>query len=428
MLDLKFVRENADLVRNAVENKNETADVNKVLELDEKRRAIIGEVENLKALRNKVSEQIAIKKKNKEDASEDIAQMKEVGEKIAALDGDLRSVKEALEYRLIRIPNIPHESVPVGRDEESNVTVREWGKIPQFDFKPLPHWEIGEKFDLLDLPAAAKITGSGFYVLKGIGARLERALICFMLDTHIADGFIEVAPPFVANADAMTGCGQLPKLAEDMYQLKDESLYLVPTAEVPVTNLHREEVLSADQLPLYYVAYTPCFRREAGAAGKDTRGTLRVHQFDKVEMVKIVHPDNSYEEHESLLKQAEKIVQMLEIPYRVRLLATGDLSFAAAKCYDIEIWEAGVDKYLEISSVSIYEDFQARRMNCRFRDRDGKIRFVHTLNGSGLALARLTATILENYQTEYGTIVIPEVLRPYMGGLAEITDSEQQKK
>lgn len=423
MLDLKFIRKNPDLVKDAVKNKNELTDIDKILELDEKRRSIVAEVEKLKALRNKVSEQIAIKKKDKQDASDDVAQMKEVGKKIAELDGDLRSVKGALDYHLIRVPNIPDESVPVGPDEESNVVIKKWGKIPQFDFKPLPHWELGEKFDILDLPAGAKIAGSGFYVLKGIGARLQRALISFMLDTHTADGFVEIAPPCLANVDAMTGTGQLPKLAEDMYQLKDDGFYLIPTGEVPVTNLHREEILSEDQLPIYYVAHTPCFRREAGAAGKDTRGTLRVHQFDKVELVKIVHPDNSGNEIETLLAQAEKIIRMLNIPYQVKLLATGDLSFAAAKCYDIEIWSAGVGKYLEISSVSNYGDFQARRMNTRFRNREKKLHFVHTLNGSGVALARLIPAILENNQTEYGTVVIPEVLRPYMGGLAEIIKS-----
>jgi seryl-tRNA synthetase len=427
MLDLRFIRENSELVKTAVENKNETADIDKILELDEKRRAVIAEVEKLKALRNTVSDQIAIKKKSREDATEDIAKMKEVGDKIAALDADLRSIIEALDYHLIRVPNIPHDSVPVGADEESNVTIKEWGKIPQYDYRILPHWEIGEKFGLLDLSGGAKVAGSGFYVLKGVGATLQRALISFMLDTHTADGFMEVAPPFMANFDAMTGTGQLPKLAEDMYQLKDEAFYLIPTGEVPLTNLHREEILSEEQLPLYYVAYTPCFRREAGAAGKDTRGTLRVHQFDKVELVKIVHPDKSYEELESLLQQAEKIIQRLNIPYRVRILSTGDLSFAAAKCYDIEIWSAGVKKYLEISSVSNFTDFQARRMSTRFRDNNKKVHFVHTLNGSGVALARLVAAILENNQTEYGTIVVPEVLRSYMGGLAEITDGEQAK-
>lgn len=423
MLDLKFVRENAELVKQSAANKNESVDVDKILELDEKRRAIIAEVENLKALRNQVSEKIAVKKKSKEDAAEDIAQMKEVGGKIADLDEDLRSVKEALDYYLIRIPNIPHESVPVGTDEESNVTVREWGAAREAAFKPLPHWEIGEKLGILDLQASAKIAGSGFYVFKGPGAALLRALISFMLDTHTADGFVEIAPPFLANTDSMTGTGQLPKLAEDMYQVKDSNYYLVPTGEVPVTNLHRDEILPADRLPLYYVAYTPCFRKEAGAAGKDTRGVLRVHQFDKVELVKIVHPDNSFDELESLLAQAEKIIQKLNISYRVRVLATGDLSFAAAKCYDIEIWSAGVGKYLEVSSVSNFVDFQARRMNCRFKEEGQKPRFVHTLNGSGTALPRLVSSILENYQTEYGTVVVPDVLRPYMKGVTEISAS-----
>jgi seryl-tRNA synthetase len=268
------------------------------------------------------------------------------------------------------------------------------------------------------------VAGSGFYVFTGLGARLQRALINFMIETHVADGFVEIGPPFLANKAAMTGTGQLPKLGEDMYQLDDGEFFLVPTAEVPVTNLFREEILPGEELPKYYVAYTPCFRREAGAAGKDTRGVLRVHQFDKVEMVKIVPPETSYDELESLLQQAEKIVRTLNIPYRVRTLATGDLSFAAAKCYDIEIWSAGVDKYLEVSSVSNYEDFQARRMNCRYRDASGKPRFPHTLNGSGTALPRLISALLENNQTEYGTIVIPEALRPYMGGISEITKSE----
>jgi seryl-tRNA synthetase len=421
MLDLKFIRENPDLVKNAVKNKNESADIDKILELDKNRRDIIGEVEQLKALRNKVSEQIAAKKKNKEDAAEDIVQMKDVGEKIANLDNDLRAVKENLDANMLRVPNIPHPDVPVGADEDSNVTIKEWSSVTEPDFEHLPHWEIGEKLDILDLPASAKIAGSGFYVFKGLGAQLQRALISFMLDTHTSDGFTEIAPPFLSNTDAMTGTGQLPKLAEDMYQVKDENLYLIPTGEVPVSNLHREEILPSDKLPIYYTCYTPCFRREAGAAGKDTRGVLRVHQFDKVEMVKIVHPDKSYEELESLLTQAEKIIQKLNIPYRVRILATGDLSFAAAKCYDIEIWSSGVEKYLEVSSVSNFVDFQARRMNCRFREEGQKPAFVHTLNGSGTALPRLMSAILENYQTEYGTVVIPEVLRKYMRGVTEIT-------
>ncbi|MCP4706528.1 MAG: serine--tRNA ligase, partial [candidate division Zixibacteria bacterium] len=366
-------------------------------------------------------EQIAKKKKNKEDASEDIAQMKEVGQKIGEMDNDLRSVKEALDYHLLRVPNLPDEDVPVGPDEDSNVTIKEWGKVEKPGFEPKAHWDLGEKLDIIDLAAGAKVTGSGFYILKGAGARLQRALISFMLDTHAQDGFIEITAPVMAGTAAMTGTGQLPKLGDDMYFLKEDGLYLIPTGEVPITNLHSGEILSEDQLPKYYMAATNCFRREAGAAGKDNRGLLRVHQFDKVEMVKIVNPDKSAEEHETLLAQAEKIVEALNIPYRVKLLATGDLSFAAAKCYDIEIWSAGVGKFLEISSVSNFLDFQARRMNTRFRDNDNKLRFVHTLNGSGLALPRLIAALLENYQTDYGTVVIPEVLRPYMGGLTEIS-------
>ncbi len=424
MLDIKFIRENPQLVKDAVKNKNEKADIDEIIQLDTRRRAIIAEVEQLKALRNKVSEEIAQKKKAKQDAAADIARMKEVGGNIASQDNALRELEEELNQRLKWVPNVPHPSVPIGCDEGCNETIKEWGEIPRFSFTPLPHWDLGEKSGLLDLPAAAKIAGSGFYVLKGIGAKLQRALISFMLDTHSRDGFTEICPPFLANAESMTGTGQLPKLKEDMYKLADENLYLIPTAEVPVTNLHRDEILPVEKLPIYYVAYTPCFRREAGAAGKDTRGMIRVHQFDKVEMVKIVHPDSSYQEHETLLQQAEKIIQALKIPYRVRLLSTGDLSFAGAKCYDIEIWAAGMGKYLEISSVTNFEAFQARRMNTRFRDKDKKVHFVHTLNGSGVALARLVPVILENNQTEYGTILIPEVLRPYLGGLAEITGRE----
>jgi seryl-tRNA synthetase len=420
MLDIKFIRDNPDLVKQAIASKNESADIDKILDMDRRRRNIISEVEKLKAMRNSVSEQIAVKKRNKQDASEDIARMKEVGEQIALQDNQLRLIEEQLEQSLKWVPNIPHPSVPLGKDENSNVTVKEWGKIPQFGFAPKTHWELGEKLDILDLPAGAKVAGSGFFALKGRGARLQRALVNFMLDTHTKDGFTEIHVPYLANIDSMTGTGQLPKLAEDMYKLQDENLYLIPTAEVPVTNLCRGEIFPEERLPIYYVAHTPCFRREAGAAGKDTRGMIRVHQFDKVELVKIVHPDKSYEEHETLLQQAEKIIQALNIPYRVRLLAAGDLSFAGAKCYDIEIWAAGLGKFLEVSSVSNFESFQARRMNARFRDKDKKVHFVHTLNGSGVALPRLIIAVLENNQTEYGTIIIPDAVRPYMGGMAEI--------
>jgi seryl-tRNA synthetase len=424
MLDIKFIRENPELVKQAVANKNEKADIDQILEIDRQRRNIIADVEKLKALRNSASEQIAVKKRNKQDAEADIAQMKEVGEKIAQFDAELRTIEDELERLLKWVPNVPHPSVPVGKDEKSNITVKEWGRVPQYSFNLMTHWELGEKLNIMDLPAAAKVAGSGFYVLRGIGAKLQRALVNFMLDTHSKDGFTELHVPYLANAETMTGTGQLPKLAEDMYKIQDENLYLIPTAEVPVSNLHRDDILSEDRLPLCYVAHTPCFRREAGAAGKDTRGMIRVHQFDKVELVKIVHPDKSYDEHETLLQQAEKIIQALKIPYRVRLLATGDLSFAGAKCYDIEIWAAGLGKYLEVSSVSNFESFQARRMNTRFRDKDKKMQFVHTLNGSGVALPRLIIAVLENNQTEYGAIIVPEALRPYMGGLTEIIKSE----
>ncbi|MDD4050977.1 MAG: serine--tRNA ligase [candidate division Zixibacteria bacterium] len=421
MLDIKFIRENPDRVKKACADKNDKADIDLLLALDAKRRALTTETEALRAKQNQASEEIARLKKSGGDAANAIAEMKAVAQKVGEMTGFIREVEEQLQQALLRVPNVPHESVPVGPTEEHNVTVREWGQKPAFDFKPAPHWELGEKLDILDLPRGTKIAGSGYFVLKGAGAKLERALISFMLDYHVEKfGFTEILPPFLARAAVMTGTGQLPKLAEDMYRLADEELYLIPTAEVPVTNLHREEVLKENDLPIKYVAYTPCFRREAGAAGKDTRGILRVHQFDKVEMVKIVTPETSYAELESLVTQAEGILQLLDIPYRVRMLATGDLSFAAAKCYDLELWAAGVDKYLEVSSVSNFEDFQARRMNCRYRGADGKMHFPHTLNGSGLALPRLVVALMENYQTRNGEIIIPEALRPYMGGRERI--------
>jgi seryl-tRNA synthetase len=418
MLDLKFIRDNPEVVKAGLAKKNDHTDIDKILGLDVKRREIISRVEALKAERNRASAEIAKKKQAKEPADEAIAAMRRVGDEIAALDSRLRELETELEGLLKWVPNLPHVSVPVGADSSANVVVREWGAIPQPDFKVLPHWEIGEKLGILDLAAAAKISGSGFYVLKGMGARLQRALINYMLDLHVADGFTEIVSPYLVNADTMFGTGQLPKLEEDMYRTTEEEnfLYLIPTAEVPLTNIYKQEIIDYKMLPVYMVGYTACFRREAGAAGKDTRGMIRVHQFDKVEMVKIVHPDRSYDELESLVAQAEKVLQGLKIPYRVCTLASGDLSFAAAKCYDLELWAAGVGKYLEISSVSNFEDFQARRMKCRFRDADKNVRFPHTLNGSGTALARLIPAIFENYQNADGTITIPEVLRPYMGG------------
>lgn len=420
MIDIKRIRENPDLVAAAANNKNDNCDIDRILKLDEHRREIIKQVDELKARRNKVSAEIAAKKKAGESADETIAAMRAVGDEISGLDGSLRDIDQSLHDAISRVPNIPHESVPVGKDESANELVREWGDKREPDFKLLPHWEIGEKLGILDLAAAVKVSGSGFYILRGAGARLERALVNYMLDTHIADGFTEVSVPHLVTEDSMFGTGQLPKLAEDMYRTADDPMYLIPTAEVPVTNMFKQEILDHSRLPISLVAHTPCYRREAGAAGKDTRGMLRVHQFAKVEMVKIVRPENSYDALESLVTQAEKILRGLELPYRVVKLATGDLSFAAAKCYDLELWAGGVGKYLEISSISNFEDFQARRMKCRYRDEDKKVKFPHTLNGSGVALARLIPAILENYQNADGSVTIPSVLSPYMSGIKKI--------
>lgn len=422
MLDIKFIRENPDRVKKACSDKNDKADIDRILELDTERRKLVTETEAIRAEQNKASEEIAKVKKAGGDASDAIAAMKEVSQKSGQMTAKVREVEEILHQALLRVPNVPHETVPVGPDEDHNVTIREWGEKPVFDFKPAPHWELGEKLNILDLARGAKVAGSGFFALRGAGARLERALISLMLDYHVEKfGFTEISAPYVSRSQSMTGTGQLPKLADDMYRIEDDDLYLIPTAEVPVTNLHREEILAEDDLPIRYVACTPCFRREAGAAGKDTRGILRVHQFNKVEMFKIVSPASSYKELETLTEQAEGLLQLLGLSYRVRLLATGDLSFAAAKCYDIEVWAAGVGNYLEISSISNYENFQTRRMNCRYRGTDKKLHFPHTLNGSGLALPRLMVAIMENYQTEQGEIIIPEALRPYLDGRERIS-------
>jgi seryl-tRNA synthetase len=419
MLDLKYLRENPEAAKAGLAKKNGAGDISTIIELDIQRREILKEVETLKAERNRVSDEIPKMKKAGQPVEDKILEMRKVGDQITAKDADLREIETKLKTALDWIPNIPHESVPVG-DETHNKQVRTWGEIPRRDFKVLPHWEIGQKLGIMDLEAAAKISGSGFYVLKGLGARLERALISYMIDLHTDAGYTEVRVPILVNADTMYGTGQLPKLAEDMYKTEGDNMYLVPTAEVPVTNLHKQEILAGESLPKYYVAYTPCFRREAGAAGKDTRGMIRVHQFDKVELVKIVRPESSYDELESLLNEAEKVLQGLQIPYRVMLLASGDMSFASAKTYDIDLWAAGVEKWLEISSCSNFEDFQARRMNCRYRDADKAVKIPHTLNGSGTALARLIPAILENYQNADGSITVPAVLRPYMRGVEVI--------
>ncbi|MDP3025600.1 MAG: serine--tRNA ligase [candidate division Zixibacteria bacterium] len=423
MFDLKFIRENKELVKKAIQNKNESLNLDELLGLDEKRREIISSVEELKRQRNLSNQTIALLKKEKKDAKAEIEKMRGVSEKISSLDNSLKEIEDKIDSLLLRVPNIPHSTVPVGFDENSNVVIKEWGELPEFSFEPRAHWEIGELLGILDLARGAKLSGSGFYALIGKGALLERGLINFMLDLHTKEhGYKEVWPPFMVNRASMTGTGQLPKLEEDMYLCEKDDLFLVPTAEVPVTNLHRDEILKSEELPIYYVAYTPCFRREAGSYGKDTRGILRVHQFDKVEMVKFVKPEDSYDELEKLVANAEEVLQLLNIPYRVRLLCTGDLSFAAAKCYDIEAWAPGVKKYLEVSSCSNYEAFQSRRIGIKFKpDPKSKAEYVHTLNGSGVALARTVAAFLENFQTEKGTVVVPEVLRPYLGGLEEIS-------
>ncbi len=418
MLDLKFIRENPERVKQGIQAKGEMGDVDRILQLDARRRQIIQEVEDLKKQRNENSKKVAQYKKEGKDPSTIIAHTRQIGETIKQLDEELKQVEAELHEQLSRIPNLPHESTPIGKDASDNVEVKRWGKLPEFDFSPQNHLELGERLDILDFKRGGKVTGSGFPVYKGDGARLERALINFMLDFHIEKhGYTEVFPPFLANRESMFGTGQLPKLEDDMYLAEKDDLFLIPTAEVPVTNLHRNEILEGDALPIKYVAYSACFRREAGSYGKDTRGFLRVHQFNKVEMVNFVHPEKSYDFHEQLLREACEILEALELPYRVLLLCSGDLSFAAAKCYDIETWSPAEQKWLETSSVSNFEDFQARRANIRFRSEKGaKPTFVHTLNGSGLATSRLMVSLLETYQTDEGTVIIPEVLRKYMGG------------
>lgn len=416
MLDLKFIRENPDLVREAIQKKGEQADVDRLLELDARKRQVLRQVEDLKHQRNVVSKQIGLAKKHGKDASTAIAKMQSVVTRIKELDGEIADLEAELQEILIWIPNIPHPSVPVG-DESANLEIKTWGEIPEFDFRPLTHWELGEKLGIVEFERGSKLAGSNFVSFRHLGARLERALINFMLDLHVKKhGYVEISPPFLVRREIMFGTGQLPKLEEDMYLIEQDDLFLIPTAEVPVTNLFQGEILEGSQLPIYYTAYTPCFRREAGSYGRDTRGLIRIHQFDKVEMVKFVKPEDSYTELEKLLHDAEEVLQLLELPYRVLVLASGDLSFAAAKCYDLEVWAPGVQRYLEVSSVSNFVDFQARRANIRFRrSSDSKPEYVHTLNGSGLALPRTVIALLEHYQTDEGTVIVPEVLRPYMG-------------
>lgn len=417
MIDLKSLRENPDLYRTAVRNKNESADIDAILALDETRRELLQQGNELKHRRNVVSEEIGQKKKAGEDATEKIEAMREVADQIKGIDSDLKEVEDKLESLLLWVPNLPHHSVPVGKDESANELIREWGETPEIDFEPKTHLELGESLELFDFQRSAKISGTGFPLYTGLGAKLERALINFMIDFHVENhGYQEVLPPLLVSPDAMINTGQLPKLKEDMYHVGIDDLYLIPTAEVPVTNIRRDEILQEDQLPVKYVAYTPCFRREAGSHGRETHGFLRMHQFNKVEMVQLVKPEDSYNVLETLTGHAEAILQALGLKYRVLALSTGDLSFAAAKCYDLEIWAPGEQKWLEVSSCSNFEDFQARRGNIRFRrSADRKVEFVHTLNGSGVATARLLVALLETYQTDEGTIKLPEVLAPYFG-------------
>jgi len=429
MLDLRLIRERADWVKERIKLKGENADseIDRILELDKKRRELLVEVEALKHERNVVSEEIAKRKRSGEQAQDLIETMRALSERIKQLDAVVSDVEREINQLLLVIPNIPHESVPIGSDENDNVEVMRWGEPRKFDFEPKPHWEIAQKLGLIDFERGVKLSGSRFYVMTGLGAKLERALISFMLDLHVEKhGYIEVFPPFMVRRDCMIGTGQLPKFEVEAYVCERDDLWLIPTAEVPVTNLHRDEVLERDMLPLKYVAYSACFRREAGAAGRDTRGIIRVHQFNKVELVKFVEPERSYEELESLVRDAVEVLELLGLPYRVVEICTGDLGFAASKKYDPEVWMPGQGRFVEVSSCSNFEDFQARRANIRYRPAKGaKPRYVHTLNGSGLAVGRTLAALLENYQQEDGSVIIPEVLRPYMGGIEKI---EPQKK
>jgi len=422
MIDLKLIREHPDLVRREIAKLNTTAPIDDILVLDAKRRDLLQEVEALKAQRNAASKEIS-RLKDPAEREARIAEMRAVGERIALLDAEVRSVDERLNQLLLEVPNLPHPDVPVGKDETENVVVRTVGEPRRFDFAPLPHWELGPSLGIIDFERGVKISGTRFYVLKGDGARLQRALIAYMIDLHVQKhGYTEVYPPFLVRRETLVGTGQLPKFADNLYRDVEDDLWLIPTAEVPVTNLHREETLEPGTLPLYYVAYTACFRREKMAAGKDTRGIKRGHQFDKVEMVKIVEPQTSDAELDSLVANAEDVCIGLGIPHRVVQMCTGDLSFSAAIKYDIEMWAPGVQEWLEVSSCSNFRDFQARRAGIRYRREPGaRPEYAHTLNGSGLALPRVLIAVLENYQQADGSVVIPEVLRPYMGGQEVIT-------
>ncbi len=422
MLDVRFLRENTDFVAERLNLRGDNIDLGPFLRLDTERRDLLGATDDMKALRNRESEQIGQMKKAGEDAPERMEAVRKLGEKIKGNDERIRIIEDELADFLLTLPNIPHESVPVGADESANEVVRTWGEKPVKSFEVLPHWDLGEMLGIMDLPRASRMAGARFSVMVGAGALLERALITFMLDLHTREhGYKEVLTPFMVNSDSMTGTGQLPKFEEDLFSVQDGQYYLIPTAEVPVTNLHREEILKEEDLPVRYTSHSPCFRREAGSHGKDTRGLVRLHQFNKVELVKFCRPEDSYEELESLTVDAEEVLKRLGLHYRVTSLSTGDLGFSATKTYDLEVWLPGQDAYREISSCSNFEDFQARRAMIRYRPTKGKgTRFVHTVNGSGLAVGRCLVAILENFQEEDGSVVVPEVLRPYMNGMERI--------
>lgn len=416
MLDIKILRQEPEKIKEALKKRNNDLDITPAIELDKERRAILTDVEQKKAKQNEINKQIPQLKKAGENTDEIFAQMREVSAEIKADDEKVREIDEKLREFMLRIPNIPNENVPVGADDSENVEIRKFGEPRKFDFEPKAHWDIGTNLDILDFERGTKIAGTRFTVYKGLGARLERAVIQFFLNTHTENGYTEIFPPYMVNRASMTGTGQLPKFEEDAFKVTNNGFFLIPTAEVPVTNLYRDEILDGGKLPIKYCAYSACFRAEAGSAGRDTRGLIRQHQFNKVELVKFVNPETSYDELEKLTNDAEKLLQLLNIPYRVVCLSTGDLGFSSAKTYDIEVWMPSYGRYVEISSCSNFEDYQARRANIRFKNGPkDKAQFVHTLNGSGLAVGRTVAAILENYQNEDGTITVPQVLVPYMG-------------
>lgn len=422
MLDIKMIRQNTDEIKERLATRGVKAEkIDALLEKDKRRRELLVETEGLKQKRNEVSAEIANAKRNKQDATDAIKEMREVGAKIKSLDEELEEVEATVKDMASRLPNLPNPTIPVGPDESANVELRKVGTPREFDFEPKAHWDIGEDLGILDFDRGAKVSGARFVYYKGLGARLERAVYNFMLDEHAKEGYTEMLPPYIVNAQTMYGTGQFPKFKEDVYQVNGEDMTLIPTAEVPLTNYYRDEVIPTEKLPVYFTALTPCFRSEAGSAGRDTRGLIRMHQFNKVEMVKFSKPENSYDELEKMTQNAGNIMEKLGLPYHVITLSTGDMGFSAAMTHDLEVWMPAQNKYREISSCSNCEDFQARRAHIQYRDENGKLNFVHTLNGSGLAVGRTVAAILENYQNEDGSVKVPEALRPYLGGLEKIT-------